>query len=130
MDARAYPIRTCPTGSPPATTGRGRSTHTEPGLRTAGVATLSAFASEGTNRNLAVWYCTATLPLPVRHGDPAGAAHDDIGQSRASTPKKSSPLTRQSFHEGVSHVESYATPYETRSALDGARQAPCFISER
>ena len=83
VDARAYPIRTCPTGSPPATTGRGRSTHTEPGLRTAGVATLSAFASEGTNRNLAVWYCTATLPLPVRHGDPAGAAHDDIGQSRA-----------------------------------------------
>ncbi|MBV9140834.1 MAG: hypothetical protein JO115_07940 [Pseudonocardiales bacterium] len=26
-----------------------------------------------------------TLPLPVRHGDPAGAAQDDIGQSLAST---------------------------------------------
>ena len=85
MEARAYPIRTCPTGPPPATTGRGSSTHPEPGRRTAGVATLSAFANEGTSRNRAVWYCTATLPFPVRHADPAGAAQDDIGQSLAST---------------------------------------------
>src|SRR5450759_2680634 len=36
VEARAYPIRTCPTGSTPATTGRGSSTQTEPGRRTAG----------------------------------------------------------------------------------------------
>jgi hypothetical protein len=79
VDARIP--RTCPAGSSPVATGRGSSTHTEPGLRTAGVAALSAFAKDGTSRNRAVWYCTATFPFPVRHGDPAGAAQDDIGQS-------------------------------------------------
>ena len=68
---RAYPILTCPAGSAPAGTGRGSWTQTEPGLRTAGVGTLSALARDGTSRNRAVWYWTATLPFPVRHGDPA-----------------------------------------------------------
>jgi hypothetical protein len=85
VEARAYPIRTCPAGSAPATTGRGNSTQTEPGRRTAGVATSSALANDGTSRNRAVWYWTATFPLPVRHGDPAGARQDDIGQSLVST---------------------------------------------
>jgi hypothetical protein len=56
-----------------------------PGLRTAGVGTFSALAREGSSRKRAVWYCTATLPLEVRQGEPAGAAQEDIGQSRAST---------------------------------------------
>jgi hypothetical protein len=42
-------------------------------------------------------YCAATLPRPVRHGDPAGAAQDDIGQSLASTRRKSSSLIRRLF---------------------------------
>ena len=63
-----------------------------------GVATLRVLASCGTSRKRAVWYWTATLPRPVRHGDPAGAAHADIGQSRASTRRKSSSLTRKMFH--------------------------------
>jgi hypothetical protein len=50
---------------------------------------------------LAVWYCAATLPLLVRHGEPAGAVQDDIGQSFASTRRKSFSLTRGSFHGGV-----------------------------
>jgi len=40
-----------------------------------------------------VWYCAATRPRPVLHGDPAGAVQDDIGQSVASTRRKSSSLT-------------------------------------
>jgi len=47
---------------------------------------------------------TATLPLPVRQGEPAGAAQEDIGQSLASTQRKLPPLTLGSFHVGVSHV--------------------------
>ena len=70
-------------------------------------------------RNRAVWYCAATLPLPVRHGDPAGAAQEDIGQSFASTRRKSSSLTRRSFHGGVSSTRSYATTRETPFALFG-----------
>jgi hypothetical protein len=50
-------------------------------------------------RNRAVWYRAATLPWPVRHGDPAGAAQDDIGQSLASTRRKSSSFTRRSVPE-------------------------------
>jgi hypothetical protein len=46
----------------------------------------------GMSRNRAVWYWAATFPRPVRHGDPAGAAQEDIGQSLASTLRKSSSL--------------------------------------
>ena len=113
VEARAYPIRTRPTGTAPAADGRGSSAQAEPGLRSAGTGTLSTFASCGTSRNRAVWYCTATLPLPVRHGDPAGAAQEDIGQSFASTRRKSSSLTRGSFHGGVSSARPYATTPET-----------------
>ena len=65
-----------------------------PGLRTAGTGTLSTLARCGTSPEPAVWYWAATLPLPVRHGDPAGAAQEDIGQPLASTRRKSSSLTR------------------------------------
>jgi hypothetical protein len=73
--------RTCPTGSAPAIAGRGSSVQAEPGLRTAGVGTPSTFASWGTRRKRAVCYWMATLPLPDRHGEPAGAAQVDIGQA-------------------------------------------------
>ena len=85
VEARAYPIRTCPAGMAPGAAGRGSSAQAEPGLRSAGTGTLRALARWGTSRNRAVWYWAATLPLPVRHGDPAGAAQEDIGQSAAST---------------------------------------------
>jgi hypothetical protein len=96
VEARAYPIRTCPADPVPAATGRGSSVQAEPGLRTGGTGTLRALARWGTSRNRAVWYWVATRPLPVRHGDPAGAAQEDIGQSLASTHKKSprSPADR------------------------------------
>src|SRR5688500_15458778 len=68
---------------------------------------------EGTSRNRAVWYWPATLPRPVRHGDPAGAAHEDIGQSLASTLRKSSALPPRS----VSTVHQYGTTYETDDAV-------------
>ena len=38
VEARAYPMRTCPAGSVPAAAGRGSSPQTDPGLRTAGAA--------------------------------------------------------------------------------------------
>ncbi|MFI9839163.1 MerR family transcriptional regulator [Nonomuraea sp. NPDC051941] len=60
----------------------------------AGVGTLSTLARDGTSRNRAVRYWAATLPRPVRQGDPAGAAQEDFGQSKASTRGKSSSLTR------------------------------------
>ena len=88
-------------------------------MRSGGTGTLRAFARCGTSRNRAVWYCAATLALPVRHGDPAGAAQEDIGQSFASTRRKSSSLTRGSFHGGVSFAWSCATTRETRFALFG-----------
>jgi hypothetical protein len=106
VEARAYPIRTCPAGAASAARGWGSSAQAEPGLRSAGTGTLRAFARWGTSRNRAVWYWAATLPLPVRHGDPAGAAQEDIGQSLASTRRKSSSLTRRSFHVGVSLIQS------------------------
>ena len=64
------------------------------------------------SRNRAVWYWAATLPRLVRlvrHGDPAGAAQEDIGQSLASTRRKSSSaFTRRSlmclFHSS-SHMQ-------------------------
>jgi hypothetical protein len=87
-EARAYPMRTCPAGPAPGVGGRGSSVQAEPGLRSGGTGTLSAFASCGTSRNRAVWYCAATLPRPVRHGDPAGAAQEDIGQPFASTTRE------------------------------------------
>src|SRR6266567_2509149 len=89
VEARAYQIRTCPAGPAPAATGRGSSTRAEPGLRSAGTGTLRAFARWGTRRNRAVWYWTATRPRPVRHGEPAWAAQEEIGQSPASTRRKS-----------------------------------------
>ena len=89
VDARAYPIRTCPAVSvrrPEAGVVRSRRS------RACGAAGpgREGLRQSGTSRNRAVWYCAATLPLPVRHGDPAGAAHEDIGQSLASTRGKSS----------------------------------------
>ena len=75
--------------------GRASSAQAEPGLRSGGTGTLRAFARWGTSRNRAVWYWAATLPRLVRQGDPAGAAHDDIGQSFASTRRKSSSLAPQ-----------------------------------
>ena len=42
-----------------------------------------------------MWYWAATLPRPVRHGDPAGVEQEDIGQSLASTRRKSLSLTRE-----------------------------------
>ena len=117
-------------GRPLAAGGRGSSVQAEPGLRSGGTATLSAFASCGTSRNRAVWYCVATLPLPVRHGDPVGAAQDDIGQSLASTRRKSSSLTRRSFHGGVSSARPYATTRETRFALSGIGRPGCFTGPR
>jgi Domain of unknown function (DUF4158) len=74
----------------------------------------------------AVCYCAATLPLPVRHGDPAGAAQEDIGQSFASTRRKPSSLTRRSFHGGVPFARPYATTRETRFALFGIWRPGCF----
>lgn len=85
VEARAYPRRTCPTGAAPASAGRGSSVHTEPGFRTARVGTLSTLASWGTSRKRAVWYWMATLPFPVRHGEPAGTAQVDIRQACDST---------------------------------------------
>ena len=126
VEARAYPIRTRPADAAPGAAGRGSSVQAEPGLRSGGTGTLRAFARCGTSRNRAVWYCAATLPLPVRHGDPAGAAQEDIGQSFASTRRKSSSLTRGSFHGGVSSAWSYATTRETRFALFGIWQPGCF----
>ncbi|MDQ2873846.1 MAG: hypothetical protein M3Y33_03100 [Actinomycetota bacterium] len=115
VEGRAYPIRTCPAGTASATVGRGSSAQADPGFRSAGTGTLSAFASWGTSRNRAVWYWAATLPRVVRHGDPAGAAQDDIGQSLASTLRKSSSRTLRSFHVGVPFVQPYApTPKRDR----------------
>jgi hypothetical protein len=92
VEARAYPIRTCPAAAA-AAGGRGSSVQAAPGLRSGGTGTARVFASRGTSRNRAVWYWAATRPRPVRHGDPAGAAQDDIGQSLASTRRKSPSLT-------------------------------------
>jgi hypothetical protein len=47
--------------------------------------TSRAWAREGTPRKRAVRYWMVTLRLPVRHGEPAGAAQVDIGQSCDST---------------------------------------------
>src|SRR5262249_59784386 len=68
------------------------------------------------------------LPLPVRHGEPAGAAQADMGQSRASTRRKSS-VTRRVFHMCVSRGGSFATAYETAESLRGARQAQRFTGD-
>ena len=73
-----------------------------------------------------MWYWVATLPLLVRHGDPAGAAQDDIGQSFASTRRKLSSLTRRSFHVSVSFIPPFATTHETWLALIGPQRAGCF----
>jgi hypothetical protein len=86
-------------------------------------------ARRGTSRNRAVWYCAATLPRPVRHGDPAGAAQDDIGQSLASTRRKLSSLTRRSFHGPVASVRLFATIHETRMLLLTTRRAAWFIGD-
>jgi hypothetical protein len=77
-----------------------------------------------------LWYCAATLPRPVRHGEPAGAAQEDIGQSFASTRRKSFSLTRGSFHGGVSSARPDATTRETRFALAGRVRmgARCWLA--
>ena len=106
VEARAYPIRTYPAGVVPAAAGRGSSVQAEPGRRTGETGTLSAFARAGTSRNRAVWYWAATRPRPVRHGDPAGAAQDDIGQSLASTRRKSSSASETNLLENTLGVFS------------------------
>lgn len=88
---------------------------------------MRVLARWGTSRNRAVWYWTGIRPLLVRHGDPAGAAQEDIGQSCASTRRESSSLTPGSFHGGVSRDESFATTHETNLALGGPRRTACFI---
>jgi hypothetical protein len=65
----------------------------------------------------------------VRHGEPTGAAQDDIGQSLASTRRKSSSLTRRSFHGPVASAPPFATIHETRMALLAADREGCFISD-
>src|SRR5487761_1405515 len=125
VEARAYPIRTCPAGTAPAVAGRGSSVQAEPGLRTGGTGAARAFARAGTSRNRAEGYWAATFPRPVRHGDPAGTAQEDIGQSLASTLRKSPSLTRRPFHVGVSFVPPYATTHETRFALLGLVTPGC-----
>ena len=129
VEARAYPIRTCPDAVAPGAGGRGSSAQAEPGLRSGGTGTLSAFVRCGTSRNRAAWYCAATLPGRVRHGDPAGAAQEDIGQPFASTCRKSS-LTRGSFYGDVSSALPYATIRETRFALSGIWRPGCFTGSR
>jgi hypothetical protein len=64
----------------------------------------------------------------VRHGDPAGAAQDDIGQSWASTSRKSLSRTTGSFHECGAESDPYAPTHETRFALDPSGPGPCFMS--
>ena len=64
------------------------------------------------------------------HGEPAGAAQEDIGQSFASTRRKSFSLTRGSFHGGVSSARPYATTRETRFALSGIWRPGCFTGPR
>ena len=59
------------------------STQAVPGLRTGGTGTFSAFTSEGTRRNRAMWYWIATRPLVVRHGEPAGAAQVEHAEGSA-----------------------------------------------
>lgn len=44
-----------------------------------------------------MWYWMATLPLPVRHGEPAGAVQVDIGQVCDSTRLKSSLTAADCF---------------------------------
>ncbi len=80
-------------------------------------------------RGVLVAYETATLPLPVRHGEPAGAAQVDIGQSCASTCRKSSSLTLESFHVCVSEFQLFGSTYETDVAMVARGQALCFIGE-
>ena len=57
----------------------------------------------------------------------AGAAQDDIGQSLASTRRKSSSLTRRSFHGPVAPVAPFATIHETRMPLLAVGRGGCFI---
>jgi hypothetical protein len=90
VKAQAYPIRTCPAASALAAMGRASWVQAEPGLRSGGTGTLRVFARWGTSRNRAVWYWTVTLPRLVWHGEPVGAAQEDIGQLDASTRRKSS----------------------------------------
>jgi len=67
------------------------------------------------------------LPVAlVRQGEPAGAAQEGIGQSLASTCRKSFSLTRGSFHGGVSSARPYATTRETRFARFGIWRPGCF----
>jgi hypothetical protein len=60
----------------------------------------------------------------------AGAAQEDIGQSFASTRRKSFSLTRGSFHGGVSSARPYAMTPETRFALFGIWRPGRFIGPR
>ena len=54
VEARAYPMRTCPVGTASGAGGRGSSAQAEPDLRSGGTGTLSAFARCGTSLNRAV----------------------------------------------------------------------------
>jgi hypothetical protein len=63
----------------------------------------------------------ATLARLVQQGDPAGAAHDDIGQSRASTRRKSSSLTRRSFQWPYVLPLGVLTCLTTRPVIESKR---------
>ena len=66
-------------------------------------------------------------PAPARPARRAGrGGTEDIGQSLASTRRKSSSLTRRSFHVAVLFVRPYATTHETRFALVSPWRATCF----
>jgi hypothetical protein len=63
-----------------------------------------------------------TMPPPQDFSWNVDVNSNRIGQSLASTRRKSSALTRRSFHVPVSHVHPYATTHETPSALLGLRR--------
>jgi hypothetical protein len=65
----------------------------------------------------------ATLPLPVRHGEPAGAAQVDIGQGCDSTRLKSSLMSPDCFmrvFQPSSRLQRLMK-HETRSVFGGLR---------
>jgi hypothetical protein len=57
-------------------------------------------------------------------------SQEDIGQSFASTCRKSFSLTCGSFHGGVSSARPYATTRETPLALFGVWRPGCFTGPR
>jgi hypothetical protein len=82
--------------------------------------------SMNSRRKRAVWCWMSTLPLPVRHGEPAGAAQLDTWGRRASQRARAGPDSRPDrFNECVPPVPAFATTHETRSQ-DAHRASACF----